>query len=69
MANRLRELRKAKNLTQVDLAEKAQVPRSVIARHETGRTILSTKNLARICRVLGCRMEDVIEEDKNGKAS
>ena len=69
MANRLRELRKAKNLTQMDLAEKAKVPRSVIARHETGRTILSTKNLVRICRVLGCRMEDVIEEDKNGKAS
>ena len=68
MANRLREIRKTKHLTQVDLAERAQVPRSVIARHETGRTILSTKNLAKICRVLGCRMEDVITEDNDGKA-
>ncbi len=67
--NRLREMRKAKGLTQVALAEKAHVPRSVIARHETGRTLLSTKNLSKICRVLGCRMEDVLKEGTNGEAS
>ena len=69
MANRLREMRKAKGLTQVALATKANVPRSVIARHETGRTLLSTKNLSRICRALDCRMEDVLKEDTNGEAS
>ena len=69
MANKLREMRKAKGLTQVALAVKANVPRSVIARHETGRTLLSTKNLSRICKALGCRMEDVLKEDTNGEAS
>lgn len=69
MANRLRELRKAKKLTQMELAAKANVPRSVIARHETGRTVLSTRNLSRVCHVLGCRMEDVLKEDSDGAAS
>jgi len=68
LANRLRDMRKAKGLTQVALAEKANVPRSVIARHETGRTILSTKNLSKVCRALGCRMEDVLKGETDGKA-
>ena len=68
MANKLRELRKARNLTQMTLAEKSNVARSVIARFETGQTVISTRNLARICRVLGCRMEDVLKEESNGKA-
>jgi DNA-binding Xre family transcriptional regulator len=50
------------------LAEKSNVARSVIARFETGRTVISTRNLARICQVLGCRMEDVLKEESNGKA-
>lgn len=62
MANKLTELRKTRNLTQVQLAEKAGVCRSVIARFEAGRTELSTKNLAKICKVLRCKMEDIVEE-------
>ncbi len=69
MANRLRDMRKAKGLTQVALAEKANVPRSVIARHETGRTTLSTKNLSKVCRALGCRMEDILKGEADGKTA
>lgn len=68
MANKLRELRKAKGMTQFALADKANVARSVIARFETGRTVMSTKNLNNICRVLGCRMDDVLGEGTDGKA-
>ena len=68
MANKLRELRKAKGMTQFTLADKANVARSVIARFETGRTVMSTKNLNSICRVLGCRMDDVLGEGTDGKA-
>ena len=42
MANRLRELRKAKGMTQITLADRAHVARSLIARFETGRTVMST---------------------------
>ena len=68
MANRLRELRKAKKMTQTILAEKSQVARSVIARFETGRTEMSTKNLTRITAALGCSVDDILKEERNGKA-
>ena len=58
--NKLRKLRKDNGLTQVRLAEKARVPRSVIARFETGRTELSTKSLMKIAGALGCSMEEIV---------
>jgi transcriptional regulator with XRE-family HTH domain len=58
--NRLRTLRKSNGLTQVRLAEKAHVSRSVIARFETGRTELSTKNLMKIANALDCGMEEIV---------
>ena len=68
MANRLPELRKAQKLTQVALAEKSGVARSVIARFEAGITGISTRNLMKICKTLECRTEDVIQEDDDGEA-
>ena len=62
MANQLRELRKKKHLTQFGLAQRSGVGRTVIARFETGRTVMSTRNLAKICEVLECRMEDILKE-------
>lgn len=61
MENGLRRLRKVKGLTQVRLAEKANVSRSVIARFETGRTELSTKSLQQIADALGCSMEAIVK--------
>lgn len=61
MENTLRRLRKVRGLTQVQLSEKAQVPRSVIARFETGRTALSTKNLTKIAGALDCSMEEILK--------
>ena len=65
MENRLRRLRKINGLTQVRLAEKANVSRSVIARFETGRTELSTKNLSKIADALDCSMDEIV---KGGRA-
>ena len=60
MENKLRRLRKNSGLTQVRLAEKADVSRSVIARFETGRTELSTRNLTKLAAALGCSMEEIV---------
>jgi len=68
--NRLRTLRKSNGLTQVRLAEKARVPRSVIARFETGRTDLSTKSLMKIAEALDCSMEEILKGGRSdGEAS
>ena len=70
MENRLRKLRKINGLTQVRLAEKANVSRSVIARFETGRTELSTKNLSKIADALDCSMEEILKGGRpDGAAS
>lgn len=69
MENRLRKLRKDSGLTQVRLAEKAQVSRSVIARFETGRTELSTKNLTKIADALDCSMEDIVKGGRGDGAA
>ena len=61
MENTLRRLRKESGLTQIQLAEKANVPRSVIARYETGRTELSTKSLTKIAGALDCSMEEILK--------
>ncbi len=69
MENRLRRLRKSSGLTQVRLAEKAHVSRSVIARFETGRTELSTRNLTKIAAALECSMEEIVNGGRtDGKA-
>lgn len=70
MENTLRRLRKMSGLTQVQLAEKAHVPRSVIARYETGRTELSTKSLTKIAGALDCSMEEIVKGgERDGAAS
>ena len=69
MENRLRRLRKINGLTQVRLAEKAQVPRSVIARFETGRTELSTKSLMKIAEALDCSMEEIVKGGRTDGAA
>ena len=70
MENRLRKLRKLNGLTQVRLAQKANVSRSVIARFETGRTELSTRNLTKLADALDCSMEDILKGGRpDGAAS
>lgn len=67
--NRLRKLRESRSLTQIGLAEKANVSRSVIARFETGRSGLSVKSLKRIAEVIGCSWEDILRDDQTEKGA
>lgn len=60
MQNRLRELRKSKGLTQGLLARKSGVHRTSIARYETGRISMSTKNLVKIAEALEVPVDAVL---------
>ena len=51
LARQMREMRIAKNLTQKDVAEKARMPQSVIARMESGKHSPSLFTLERIANV------------------
>lgn len=63
MNTRLRELRKARGLTQVDLAVKTGIHRVTIARYDEGRRGMSLKNAAKIADALGCTINELVREE------
>lgn len=60
MGYKIKEIRKEKNMTQEQLAEKSKVSRAIISDLETGkRTVTSTKTLMKIAEALGCSVADI----------
>ena len=67
--DRLRELRKAAGLTQMDLASAAGVTLSAITQMEAGK-IGSPRfdTIKALARALGCTLDDLAQEGKTTKA-
>lgn len=63
MANRIRELRKARNMTLKDLAEKLGVTAQCVSNYETGQRGLELENAASIAAALNCTVDDLIEKE------
>ena len=63
MKEKLAELRKAKGLTQQDLAEALNVSRQAVSRWEVGTAAPSLDNLAFLSRLYGIPMDDLIQEE------
>ncbi|HVZ67047.1 MAG TPA: helix-turn-helix transcriptional regulator [Patescibacteria group bacterium] len=59
IANRIRRLRKKKELTQEQLAEKVRVSTTHIGLVETGKRRASLKTLQRIASALGVKLKDL----------
>ena len=59
---RLREIRKHRGITQVQLAEIIGVEQSTISQWETGRAQPSLKIAVKIANALGCKVDDLIKE-------
>lgn len=58
---RLRELRKARGLTQTDVGERLDMPQTVIARYEGGHTDPTWAMVLRIAKALGVKPNDFLE--------
>ena len=57
---KIKEYREEKNMTQVELAEKAKVSRSIISGLENGSvTVTRTDTLVKIARALGKNVSDI----------
>lgn len=61
LANRLKELRNEKGMTQEDLSFKADLTLSQIARIETGRINTSISTLSRISTALGVNLKELLD--------
>lgn len=62
MANRIRELRKARRITLEDLADSAGISTTHLSRMETGERGLSLEYAVRIARALSCEVVDLTSE-------
>ena len=60
LANRIRRLRKQKDLTQEQLAEKVHVSTTHVGLVETGKRKFGLKTLQKVANVLGVKVKDLI---------
>lgn len=63
---RLRSVRKARGLSQSELAERVGVKRQAIYDMESGRYMPNTALAIRLAREFGCRVEDLFSLDESG---
>lgn len=60
MGYKIKEIRIAKKISQQELAEKANVSRTIISQLENGvRTVTKTDTLIKIADALGVKVEDI----------
>lgn len=60
MGYKIKEIRTAKKISQQELAEKANVSRTIISQLENGvRTVTKTDTLIKIADALGVKVEDI----------
>lgn len=62
VAKQFAECRRARNLTQAQVAERAQIPRSNITRFESGTYNPSVEMLVRVAEALGMKLNINLEE-------
>ena len=61
---RIKELRLKANLTQRQLADKLGILRTAVAMWEIGRSVPATEKLPALAGALGCRIDDLFEEER-----
>ncbi len=58
-SNKIKELRKAAGMTQVELAEKSNIPQSYISRLENGEHSPTAKTISKIAKALGVSAKEI----------
>lgn len=63
MATKIRDLRKARNMTLNDLAEQVGVTPQCISNYESGLRGVGLDTAAKIAAALNCKVDDLIEKE------
>ncbi len=63
---RLRQLRKERNVSQDELALRAQIDRSYMGRIERGQVNITLEKVFRLANALGCNVRDLLDWDMIG---
>ena len=64
IADRIQSLRKAKGMSQEELADKVGVSRQAVSKWESGASDPSTTNLMALAKLFGVEAEDLLKETK-----
>jgi len=59
--NKLKEMRKKANLTQVDVAERLNITQGAISQWEVGETLPSVAILPNIAELYGCSIDELLK--------
>lgn len=65
LSNNLQNLRKQKEMSQEELAEKLNVSRQAISKWETGETIPETEKIITLCEIFNCSMDTLVKGNIN----
>lgn len=60
--NRIREIRKSKNLKQIKLAEMTGIKQGRLSYYEHGKRGIDLETAAVIAEALGCKVDDLIKK-------
>lgn len=58
--NRIKELRKRRGLTQIELADRLEITQGSLSAWETGRSLISAENLKKLGEVLQCSTDEIL---------
>lgn len=61
IAQRIRQVRESRKMTQAELAEKLKTDRVYITQLEGGKINMSIDYLQRVCDALGCKLRVILE--------
>jgi transcriptional regulator with XRE-family HTH domain len=64
MGERIVEIRKAKNISQVELGDRCDIEKPNMRRIEAGKTNMTTLTMRKICRALNIHLKDLMDFDE-----
>ena len=59
----LRQIRKSKNMSQEQLAEKVNVTRQSVSKWENGESYPEMNNILELCKIFNCKLNDLVHTD------
>ena len=65
----LKTIRKNKNMSQEDLAEKVNVSRQSVSKWETGEAYPEMNNILELCKIFNCKINDLVHTDMSDISS
>ena len=65
----LKQIRKSKNMSQEELAQKVNVTRQSVSKWENGEAYPEMNNILELCKIFNCKINDLVHADMSDISS